>query len=238
MLRINLISGPRNLSTALMYSFAQRPRTLVLDEPYYALYLLKSGVQHPARNEVLNSLPHVEAQVDALVFRDTDHDTVFIKNMAHHIETLAEEIKPGLTPVFLIRNPRHVIASYARVMEHPVMRDIGIEYQYRLFERMRLSGDIPAAVVDSGLLLQDPRAVLTALCGRLGIPFYESMLEWPRGPKPYDGVWASHWYHNVHQSKGFAKASDEDPDIPQHLEALCRDALTYYHKLLPFAITP
>ncbi|HEX7017267.1 MAG TPA: hypothetical protein VF191_17280 [Cyclobacteriaceae bacterium] len=238
MLRINLISGPRNLSTALMYSFAQRPRTRVLDEPYYALYLAKSGAQHPARAEVLATLPQTEPEVDALIFRETGHDILFIKNMAHHIEALEEEIKPGLKPVFLIRNPRHVIASYARVRAHPVMRDIGIEYQYHLFERMRRADGIPPVVVDSGWLLHDPRAVLTALCQRLGIPFYEGMLVWPAGPKPYAGIWASHWYGSVHQSQGFGKASDEDPDIPSHLEALCREAVEYYHNLLPFAINP
>lgn len=238
MLRINLISGPRNLSTALMYSFAQRPRTRVLDEPYYAVYLVKSGVQHPAREEVLNSLHQTEHEVDAVVFTDTGHDTLFIKNMAHHIQVLNEEIKPGLTPVFLIRNPRHVIASYARVMTHPVMRDIGIEYQYRLFERMQRAQGSPPAVVDSGILLQDPRAVLHGLCRHLDIPFYEDMLSWPAGPKPYDGVWASHWYANVHQSQGFGKPSDEDPRIPSHLEALCHEAMRYYQNLLRFAINP
>jgi hypothetical protein len=238
MLRINLISGPRNLSTALMYSFAQRPRTRVLDEPYYAVYLLKSGVEHPARDQVLASLPQTETQVDELIFKDTGHDYLFIKNMAHHIEVLEEEIKPGMTPVFLIRNPRQVIASYAKVREHPVMRDIGIEYQYHLFERMRLEDGILPVVVDSGILLQDPRAALTALCEQLRIPFHESMLTWPRGPKPYDGVWASHWYGNVHQSQGFGKASDEDPNIPTHLEPLYREAAAYYHGLLPYAINP
>ena len=52
MIRINLISGPRNISTALMYSFAQRTDTVVLDEPFYAFYLHKSGIHHPGKEEV------------------------------------------------------------------------------------------------------------------------------------------------------------------------------------------
>nr|PZN53064.1 MAG: hypothetical protein DIU61_10220 [Bacteroidota bacterium] len=221
-----------------MYSFAQRPNTRVLDEPYYAVYLIKSGAQHPARNEVLASIPQTEAEVDAMVFEETPHDTLFIKNMAHHVEILSKEIKPGLIPVFLIRNPRHVIASYSRVMANPVMRDIGIEYQYRLFERIRnIEGTAPA-VVDSGILLHNPPKVLMALCNRLGISFYEEMLTWPAGPKPYDGVWAPYWYGTVHQSQGFGKPSEENPDIPPHLEALCTEAMEYYQNLLPFAINP
>ena len=35
-LRLNVWSGPRNVSTALMYSFAQRSDTRVVDEPLYA----------------------------------------------------------------------------------------------------------------------------------------------------------------------------------------------------------
>jgi hypothetical protein len=32
-------SGPRNLSTAMMYAFAQRSDCRVWDEPFYAAYL-------------------------------------------------------------------------------------------------------------------------------------------------------------------------------------------------------
>ena len=41
--RINLWSGPRNVSTALMYSFAQRSDTAVVDEPLYGHYLRADG---------------------------------------------------------------------------------------------------------------------------------------------------------------------------------------------------
>ncbi|CAN5550553.1 hypothetical protein BH24ACT18_BH24ACT18_19250 [soil metagenome] len=34
-LRLSVWSGPRNVSTALMYAFRQRPDTLVVDEPLY-----------------------------------------------------------------------------------------------------------------------------------------------------------------------------------------------------------
>ena len=44
MKKICLWSGPRNISTALMYSFAQRDDTRVVDEPLYGHYLLKLGL--------------------------------------------------------------------------------------------------------------------------------------------------------------------------------------------------
>ena len=52
---ICLWSGPRNVSTALMYSFAQRSDTRVVDEPLYGHFLRVSGTHHPGRDEVLAS---------------------------------------------------------------------------------------------------------------------------------------------------------------------------------------
>ncbi|NCW57866.1 MAG: HAD family hydrolase, partial [Gammaproteobacteria bacterium] len=43
--RIAMWSGPRNLSTALMRSFGNRSDTVVVDEPFYAHYLLATGGQ-------------------------------------------------------------------------------------------------------------------------------------------------------------------------------------------------
>ncbi len=36
-------SGPRNISTALMRSWENRPDTEVVDEPLYAYYLQRTG---------------------------------------------------------------------------------------------------------------------------------------------------------------------------------------------------
>ena len=239
MIRINLISGPRNISTALMYSFAQRVDTLVLDEPYYATYLLSSGIHHPGRDEIIARLPHREEDVDIRIFREAPgYKILFIKNMAHHMELLREEMKDGLINVFLIRDPRQVISSYSRVIEAPVMRDIGIEYQHALFTRMMKADSTPPVVLDSGLLLSDPESVLRQLCNDIHIDFASEMLTWPEGPKPYDGVWAPYWYSSVHQSQGFAKPAGPPRAIPGKLEGLCREATSYYEKLLPFAIKP
>src|SRR5690606_17661251 len=54
--RICLWSSPRNISTAMMYSFAQRSDTTVVDEPLYAHYLLQSGAAHPGREGTLQSM--------------------------------------------------------------------------------------------------------------------------------------------------------------------------------------
>lgn len=235
---INLISGPRNISTALMYSFAQRRDTQVLDEPYYAVYLLATGLPHPGREDVLRDQPTTQAAVESWIQSYPGTPVVFIKNMAHHMQVLKDPQWLYEQPaVFLIRNPRQIIASYAQVIDNPDMRDIGIEYQYTLFELFRQGGKNPL-VLDSGLVLQNPSTVLTALCEALAIPYDSAMLQWKAGPKPYDGVWAPHWYANVHQSTGFEKQVTSERALRPDLQDLYEQAKAIYDKMIVHALTP
>jgi hypothetical protein len=233
---INLISSPRNISTAMMYSFAQRPDTQVLDEPFYAHYLLASQADHPAKEDVIRDQPARVEDVLRQIYEITT-PVVFIKNMSHHLEVMDEAFLENVENIFFIRNPHQVIASYAQVIEKPVMRDIGMEYQYHLFMRLMSKGQNPV-VLDSGLLLQNPESVLTQLCERVGIPFYKAMLQWPAGPKTYDGVWAPYWYANVHRSTGFEKQVTSSRALAPELRDLYHHANFFYEKLLPFSLKP
>jgi hypothetical protein len=220
-----------------MYSFAQRPDTIVHDEPFYAVYLKRSGAYHPGMSEIFESQSTDETTICKDIFREWRKPVVFIKNMAHHIEVLDKSFLKDTINVFLIRDPRQIIASYAEVIQEPQMRDIGIQYAYELFEELRKQGDSPV-VIDSAYILEDPRTVLTALCDNIGIAFTEQMLSWPAGPKPYDGVWAPHWYANVHRSTGFEKQATSSRPLPERLTSLYHKAAHYYEKLKSFAIKP
>ena len=234
---INLISSPRNISTALMYSFAQRDDTRVLDEPFYAFYLLVSGANHPGKDEVIRDQPNREEDVKKGIFAIRDKPIVFIKNMSHHLEVMDESFLDEVVNIFFIRNPMQIIASYSQVIEKPLMRDIGVEYQYNLWQRLVKKNQDPV-VLDAGYLLENPESVLTQLCERVGIPFQKSMLTWPPGPKPYDGIWAPYWYSNVHRSRGFEKQSTSSRLLPDHLEELYQHSKLLYEKLLPFSLKP
>ena len=235
MLYINLISSPRNISTALMYSFAQRNDTVVLDEPFYAFYLSTSGANHPGKEDVLQSQSNDEEVVKKEIFSIRDKEVVFIKNMSHHLEVMDESFVDDVVNIFFIRDPRQIIASYAQVIDKPIMRDIGVEYQFNLWQKLIEKNQNPI-VLDAGNLLKNPPTVLTQLCERIGIPFQKSMLTWPPGPKPYDGVWAPYWYSNVHRSTGFEKQTSSSRPLPAHLEDLYQRAKALYEKMLPFAI--
>ena len=232
---LNLISGPRNVSTALMYSFAQRTDTAVIDEPFYAVYLTRSTAEHPGKKEVLRTLSADEDEVKAKLTSQREKPVLFIKNMAHHMEVLADPFIAGATNIFLIRDPRQILASYAKVIARPVMRDIGIAYQYTLFEELLKKGEDPI-VIDSHFLLQNSVAILTQVCARCGLPFEQRMAHWPAGPKPFDGVWAPYWYVNVHNSTTFQKQATSSRPLPQHLHNLCAEAMRFYEKLLPFSV--
>jgi hypothetical protein len=216
-----------------MYSFAQRNDTLVVDEPYYACYLAKTGIDHPGKAEVLKAQSADEEVVTRDVFKRREKTVLFIKNMAHHIAVLKGDLLSRCVNIFLIRNPKHIIASYAQVIESPTLQDIGIAHEYELFSKAK-----NPIVIDSGLLLENPESCLRQLTERAGIEFQEQMLHWAAGPKPYDGVWAPYWYANVHKSTGFEKQSTSDRKLPDQFHALCEEATVYYHKLLEHAITP
>ena len=51
--RIAMWSGPRNISTAMMRSFGARADAIVVDEPFYAAYLDRTGLEHPMRAEII-----------------------------------------------------------------------------------------------------------------------------------------------------------------------------------------
>lgn len=206
-----------------------------MDEPFYAVYLSRSGVNHPGSAEVLSSLPRDERTVQDRILSFNENPVLFVKNMAHHMEVLDDPYIGRATHIFLIRDPRRILASYSAVIERPTMRDIGIAWQYRFFRRLQDEGVDPI-VVDAAYLLEDPARVLTRLCERCGLPFEQRMVHWPAGPKPYDGVWAPYWYANVHRSTSFETRTSPSPPLPAELISLFEEARSFYEKLLPFSL--
>lgn len=198
-LHINLWSGPRNVSTALMYSFAQRPDTWVVDEPLYAHYLRVTGIEHPGRDEVLAAQDaDGERVVREVILAERERPLVFFKQMAHHLVELDRGFLHECANVLLIRDPAEVLTSLVRQLPEPRLADLGLALQREIFDQLTAAGPAPP-VLDARELLLDPEGVLRRLCERLGIAFDREMLAWPAGPRPEDGVWAKHWYQGLHQ---------------------------------------
>ncbi len=234
--RICLWSSPRNISTAMMYSFAQRPDTIVFDEPFYAHYLRASGVKHPAQEEILRSQDNDGNKVvNDLLLGAFEKPVVFFKQMTHHLVQLNESFLAQMKNIIFIRDPKQIISSYAQIRPDVNMQDIGIEKQWQLFEQLT-ANNLHCVVLDSNEILKAPEKVLMALCEKLDIQYYQSMLHWPAGPKTEDGVWAKYWYDNVHLSTGFEKQKTSSRELPEYLEPLSNVSKKYYDQLYQHSI--
>jgi Sulfotransferase domain len=235
-LRLSVWSGPRNVSTALMYSFRQRTDTVVVDEPLYGHYLKSTGADHPGATEVMEAMDQSgERVVREVILGPCERPVHFFKNMAHHLPGLDPAFLDSVTNVLLIRDPTEMLPSLTRQLPSPTLRDTGLREQAGILDSILARGEEPM-VIDARELLLDPPGVLRRTCSRLGIPFEEAMLSWPAGPKPEDGVWARHWYHNVHASTGFAPYRPYSESFPQHLKPLLEECLPLYERMRDYAI--
>jgi len=236
--RIALWSGPRNISTALMYAFAQRADTTVVDEPLYAHYLSTTSARlyHPGADEVIASQENDWRKVvESVLLAPYDTPIVFFKSMTHHLINLEWDFLFDLTNVLLTRDPRDMLPSYAQHVQQPTLQDTGYADQLRLFDYLQQHGQTPL-IVESKRLLQQPARMLARLCQTLGIPYDPAMLQWQAGPRPEDGVWAKYWYASVHDSTGFHPYVEKTAPFPEHLKPLLAECQPYYARLAAVAL--
>ena len=236
--RIAMWSGPRTVSTALMRSFENRPDTVVVDEPLYGYYLARTGIDHPGRDEIIATMPTDWRSVLDDLTGGPLPDGVSVhyqKHMTHHLlPEIDRAALAALTHAFLIRDPRQLLASYARVRSAPTLADLGLEQQAEIFNAFG------GPVIDAADILRDPPAALGALCAALGIAFDPAMLSWPAGPRPTDGVWAPYWYDNVWRSTGFGpyRPTPAGAGLPAELEPLAARCQPYYDELAAHRLRP
>ncbi len=227
--RVAMWSGPRNISTAMMRAWENRPDTVVVDEPFYASYLLRTGLDHPGRDAVVASQPTDPVEVVHGLRGPVAAEVHYAKQMTHHLADDADLAwVPEFRNVLLVRDPAEVVASYVRSREACEPADIGLLQQQRLLESL----PEPPPVIDAGDFLRDPEGHLRWLCDWLGIGFTERMLHWPAGPRDSDGVWAPHWYDAVERSTGFEPWRSREVHLSRHDAAVadaCRPAYDALH---------
>jgi hypothetical protein len=237
--RIAMWSGPRNISTAMMRAWGNRPDSVVIDEPFYAYYLKATGKKHPGADEVIatgeTDWRKVVARLTGPV--PSGKSIFFQKQMAHHL--LPEEDREWLSRVtncFLIRDPREVIASYIKKQEDLRLDDLGFVQQTEIFQWVRGRTGTAPPVIDARDVLENPKRILELLCDAVGVEFMESMLSWPPGLRETDGIWAKHWYGEVARSTSFQPHRPRDHDVPKRLREIhdrCRECYQrlYEHRL-------
>jgi hypothetical protein len=238
-LRIAMWSGPRNISTALMRAWGNRPDTHVVDEPFYAVYLAHArlearGIDHPVADEIVRSYPTDWKEVVASLLGEVpDGKAVFYqKQMAHHLlPHVGREWLASVRNCFLIREPRAMLTSLVKVLPRPTVADTGLPQQLEIFRRVcDATGRVPP-VLDSRDVLEDPRRLLGLLCRELGVEFSEAMLSWPPGRRDTDGIWAPYWYGEVEKSTGFRPYASKPEEVPLALAGVLAECEEHYREL-------
>lgn len=241
-LRIAMWSGPRNISTAMMRAFENRPDTAVVDEPFYAAYLKATGIDHPMRDAVLASYPtDWRAIVETLLGPVPGGRPIFYqKHMTHHmLPEFGRDWIKGCRNAFLIRAPERVLASYTEKRQEVALDDIGFVQQGELFDRVADSLGHPPPVIEAEDVLAAPGRALSVLCAALDIPFTEKMLHWPAGRRPTDGIWGAVWYDAVERSTGFAPQSAPKPIVLHDaLRRIADAAQPHYERLSAHKLRP
>jgi len=231
--RVAMWSGPRNISTAMMRAFENRPDTVVVDEPLYAAYLARTGTDHPAREEVIASQPTDVATAVAELSAPLppDRRVHYAKHMAHHV---SRDMDLSWTlpfhNVLLIRDPAEVVASYVRSRETCEPEDIGLPQQGWLIELWDEHG-LEVPVIDATDFLKGPEPHLRWLCDWLDVDFTDRMLSWPAGPRDSDGAWAPHWYAAVWRSTGFEPWRSREIHLSEHDAAVADACRPVYEEL-------
>jgi hypothetical protein len=209
--RLACWSGPRNISTATMRAWENRPDCEVVDEPLYAWYLAHTRLDHPGRDEVI-AVGETDWRlvVDSLTRPWPDGPALqYQKHIAQHlVADLPRDWIGALRNVLLVRDPAEVVSSYLRSRASVTPDDIGVLQQLELYDQ--LGEGVP--VIDAADFLRDPEAYLRWLCDYAGVDFRPAMLSWPAGPRTSDGVWAPYWYDAVLRSTGF------EPYRPRRVE--------------------
>jgi len=234
--RIQCWSGPRNISTALMYSWRQRPDTTVLDEPFYAHYLTVDDRGHPGVADTLASQANdADDVIRDVILGPCPTPVLYVKQMAHHLRGVDRSHLAHTENLLLTRDPQAMLASLSVQLPNCDLSDTGLVECVELLDAVLAQGGRPL-VIESQTLLADPAGVLGGVCDHLGIEFDPAVLSWPAGPKPEDGVWARYWYDNVHRSTRFATPESKRRELPANLRPVLAQAMPLYERLSEYAV--
>ncbi len=242
--RLAMWSGPRNISTAMMRSWGNRPDTVVVDEPFYAFFLKETGIKHPGGEEVIakgeTNWRNVVEQCRRGQYGRGLSPTANIfyqKQMTHHLlPSVSRDWLRDVTNCFLIRDPARVIASYIRKNPDPELNDLGFVQQAEIFDFVRRQTGRTPAVIDAEDVLRDPERILRLLCNAVGVEFSDAMLSWPPGPRDTDGIWAKYWYAEVEGSTGFQPYRERRVEVPDGLREIEQRCREFYDKLYQYRL--
>ncbi len=244
---IALWSHPRSMSTSVERCFRERGDCTCHHEPFmYFYYLVKAGNAYPGFDPD-DDRPRNLNEISAMLMPGSGGpETIFFKDMSYYVVDNLDLLAPFMREVisiFLIRDPRFSLASYARLDPGFSLQEAGLEAQWRHYSWLR-SRDIPAMVIEAETISQQPAASIRAMCDFAGLAHRPAALSWTAQQVPDDWQQAIVWHAGSIASTGFAPADQRDPDMVfakarqqlPHLEDYLYHHLPYYEKLKAVAV--
>ncbi|RCL74962.1 MAG: sulfotransferase family protein [Flavobacteriales bacterium] len=216
-----------------MYSFAQRGDTIVFDEPLYAYYLSNTVARkyHPDAELIINSMENNGEKVIDIMTGYHKASVVFFKNMTHHLLNLNKDFLSQGLNIILTRDPKEMLPSFHKVIPNPTLKDVGYQEHLDLIDQFERR-NAKYIVMDSKMILENPSSELNRLCHYADIPFTDEMLSWKSGARREDGLWAKHWYKNIHRSTGFLEYRQKTENFPNQLLPLLKECIPRYNRII------
>lgn len=230
-------SGPRNISTAMMRAWENRSDCNVVDEPFYAHFLEHTGIDHPMGDRIMEHHETDLAKTLAFVTKKPATGVFYQKHISTHmLDHIPLDWLASVENIFLIRDPRFMVASYTAKRNETTAEDLGYTQLPRLYEIASNNSATAPLVIDSRRFLENPEAYLRHMCERLAIDFQDKMLSWPEGTRDSDGIWHEHWYDSVKKSTGFGAPRTELPKLDEDQQALADACMPHFDALNKHAL--
>ncbi len=230
-LTIAMWSGPRNISTAMMRSFDNRNDTAVLDEPFYAHYLKKTGINHPGRESIINSQSCKWDDILKMCVGPIPEGKPlwYQKHMAqHNLEGCDISWISNVKNCILIRDPKFVIQSYSKQLPINGEWQLGYKQQLEIMQYLEKNEGISPPILDAKDILLNPERLLKILCNKIGINFSKNMLSWAKGSRASDGIWGKYWYKSVNKSTGFIPYKNNNIKLDKELTTIYNKCMESY----------
>ena len=162
-----------------------------------------------------------------------DHkaSVVFFKNMSHHLLNLNKDFLSQGLNIILTRDPKEMLPSFHKVIPNPTLKDVGYQEHLDLINQFE-KRNVKYIVMDSKMILENPSSELKRLCHYADIPFTDEMLSWESGARREDGLWAKHWYKNIHRSTGFLEYRPKTENFPSELLPLLKECIPRYNRII------
>jgi hypothetical protein len=204
---IALWCHPRSMSTAMERVMRERGDCQCFHEPFMYDYYLHRKVR---------VMPHFEPQGDRPVkyqairnelVQSSDNAPVFFKDMSYYMvpQLFADpDFALSIRNIFLIRDPRLSIASYAKLDAQLSLEEVGVEAIWHHVNWLREQSGSTPVILQAEAVQHDPKAGVARLFQAAGLDSVDGVLDFS-GDTPMQWGDVSGWHNDVINSDGIRK---------------------------------